>query len=210
MSMLRGVVLAVLAAAFAAFGLGFFGFAEGVRAAQPPDPAPEVDGIVALTGGSQERLATGVRLLREARGRRLLISGVNPSVRDRELFTLLAVEDDLARCCIDLGRAAEDTLGNASETAVWAQRNGFRAVIVVTDDYHMPRSLAELRLAMPDVRLVAYPVPTRWTDPQLWRTDLRAARRLGGEYVKYLTIRFREVLLQAEQERAAAAKAKDA
>lgn len=208
MSIVRGALLALMAALFAAFGIGFFSFAHGVRAARPLDPAPQVDGIVALTGGSQERLATGVRLLKEGRGRRLLISGVNPNVRDSELFTLLGIDEELSTCCVDLGRTAEDTLGNASEAAVWVTRNGFRTILLVTDDYHMPRSNAELRLAMPGVDIIAYPVRTRWTDPALWRTDMDAAARLGGEYVKYLMIRVRETFITSRAAAKVDAKAK--
>lgn len=64
----------------------------------------------------------------------------------------------------------------------------------MTDDYHMPRSLAELRLAMPEAVIHPFPVRTQWTDPNLWRSDLGAASRLGAEYVKYLAIAWREAL----------------
>jgi uncharacterized SAM-binding protein YcdF (DUF218 family) len=86
-------------------------------------------------------------------------------------------------------------LGNASETAAWAREHRFTRLILVTDDYHMPRSLAELELAIPEAEIYPYPVRTRWTDPALWRSDLTAATRLGGEYVKYLVIRGREAVL---------------
>jgi uncharacterized SAM-binding protein YcdF (DUF218 family) len=65
----------------------------------------------------------------------------------------------------------------------------------VTDDFHMPRSRAELSLALPEAEIHAYPVRTRWTDPKLWRSDVGAAARLGAEYVKYLVIRGREALI---------------
>lgn len=195
MSWLRGAILALMTAAVLTFGFGFFAFAQNVRAAHAPDPAPEADAVVALTGGSTDRLATGVRLLKEGHGRRLLISGVNPEVRDAELFRILHIDSDLAECCVDLGRAAADTLGNASEAAAWSRRNGFHRIILVTDDYHMPRSLAEMRLALPEVEFIPYPVETRWTSPALWRSDVSAAARLGGEYVKYLTIRSRAALI---------------
>jgi len=137
-----------------------------------------------------------VRLLQEEKGERLLISGVNRIVTDEELLReALGVEPDLARCCIDLGRSAEDTLGNAAETAAWAREHRFSRIILVTDDYHMPRSLAELSIAMPEAEIYPYPVRTRWTDPALWRSDLTAAGRLGAEYVKYLVIRGREALI---------------
>ncbi|GIK50474.1 MAG: YdcF family protein [Hyphomonadaceae bacterium] len=175
------------------FIAGFWSFAERVREA-PAEP-PQAEAIVALTGGSLERLATGVRLLEERKGERLLISGVNRIVTDAELYEVLGVDRELGDCCIDLGRAAEDTLGNASETAAWARQHRYKSLILVTDDYHMPRSQAELSLALPEVEIHPYPVRTRWTDPALWRTDLRAATRLASEYVKYLVIRGREAVI---------------
>ncbi|MGE3143221.1 MAG: YdcF family protein [Hyphomonadaceae bacterium] len=206
MSWLKGALLALMTALVIAFAVGFLAFVSAVRSADPPDPLPEADAVVALTGGSQERLETGVRLLREGHARRLLISGVNREVRDQELFDLLNVEPRFAECCIDLGRAAEDTLGNASETAAWARRNGFTRLILVTDDYHMPRSYAELELALPEADLIAYPVPTRFTRGDAWRRDMSIAARLGGEYVKYLMIRVREALIGAANKADDAAK----
>lgn len=192
--MLRSILMWGVLIAAAAFVIGFWQFAERVRA-EPVEP-PQAQAIVALTGGSLERLTTGVRLLEENKGERLLISGVNRVVTDQELLgEALNVNEELARCCIDLGRAAEDTLGNAAETAAWAREHRFREIILVTDDYHMPRSLTELELAMPEAHIHPYPVRTRWTDPVLWRSDLSAASRLGAEYVKYLVIRGREALI---------------
>jgi len=175
------------------FIAGFWNFADRVRA-EPDSPMP-ADAIVALTGGSLERLSTGVRLLEENKGERLLISGVNRIVTDQELYEVLEVDRELGECCIDLGRSAEDTLGNASETAAWARERRYTTIILVTDDYHMPRSHAELALAMPEAVIQPYPVRTRWTDPALWRSDLGAASRLGAEYVKYLVIRGREAVI---------------
>lgn len=191
---MRAILLWGALIAAAAFAIGFWNFAERVRA-EAEEP-PQAQAIVALTGGSLERLTTGVRLLEERKGERLLISGVNRIVTDQELLgEALNVNPDLANCCIDLGRTAEDTLGNAAETAAWARQHRYRSIILVTDDYHMPRSLTELELAMPEAEIHPYPVRTRWTDPALWRSDLTAAGRLGGEYVKYLVIRGREALI---------------
>ncbi len=177
-----------------AFVIGFWNFAERVRI--PAEEPSRADAIVALTGGSLERLSTGVRLLEQHKGDRLLISGVNRIVTDEELLdAALNVDPQLAECCIDLGRGAEDTIGNAAETAAWAREHNYRRLILVTDDYHMPRSLAELSLALPEAEIAPYPVRTRWTDPALWRSDLGAASRIGAEYVKYLVIRGREAVL---------------
>lgn len=191
---MRRVLLLGVLALIAVFVFGFWRFAERVRAA-PAEP-PQAEAIVALTGGSLQRLSTGVRLLEERKGERLFISGVNRVVTDEELLReALNVDAELAGCCIDLGRAADDTLGNAAETAAWARERRYRRIILVTDDYHMPRSLTELSLAMPEAEIYPYPVRTRWTDPALWRSDLTAAGRLGAEYVKYLVIRGREALI---------------
>jgi uncharacterized SAM-binding protein YcdF (DUF218 family) len=194
MSWLKGVMLGLLTAAMLAFALGFWGFAQSVNDSAPPDPFPEADAIVALTGGSRERLTTGMDLLAQGHGRRLLISGVNAKVTDEEIAKLLAGGDQLFKCCVDVGRQAEDTLGNAAETAAWVQRNGFETVIVVTDNYHMPRSLSELRVAMPHANLVAYPVRTRISRNGVWQNEPAAASQLAGEYLKYLVVRIREAL----------------
>ncbi len=192
---MRNPFLWLAVIALIAFLVGFWQFANSVRTPDPPPSPPQSQAIVALTGGSLQRLATGVRLLREHKGERLLISGVNRVVTDQELFTALHIDNQLAQCCVDLGRTAEDTLGNASETATWARAHHYRDIILVTDDYHMPRSYAELSLAIPEAHIHAYPVRTRWTDPRLWRSDVGAASRLAAEYVKYLVIRGREALI---------------
>jgi uncharacterized SAM-binding protein YcdF (DUF218 family) len=190
---MRGLLFWVALIALVAFIAGFWSFAKNVRL-EPEEP-PEAQAIVALTGGSLERLTTGVRLLEERKGERLLISGVNRIVTDGELYHALNVDPSLGECCIDVGRSAEDTLGNASETAAWAREHRYTDIILVTDDYHMPRSHAELQAALPEAQIHPFPVRTRWTDPALWRSDLGAATRLGAEYVKYLVIRGREALI---------------
>jgi uncharacterized SAM-binding protein YcdF (DUF218 family) len=204
MRWVNGVVLAAATAVMIAFALGFYSFATSVQQARAPIPLPEADAIVSLTGGSKERLETGMRLLTEGRGRRLLISGVNPRITDQDVYALLGGSDDLIECCVDLGRQAEDTLGNASETAAWAAEKGFTRIIVVTDDYHLPRSLVELQLAMPNARLIGYPVKTRLARARVWTSDLAAAGRLAGEYVKYLAIRSRVGLLDPPEKPAEA------
>jgi uncharacterized SAM-binding protein YcdF (DUF218 family) len=191
--MMRAGVIALLIVVIA-FIAGFWKFAENVR--ERPEPPPQSDAIVALTGGSTARLSTGVQLLEQQKGERLLISGVNRIVTDGELYHALNVDPALGECCIDIGRSADDTLGNAAETAAWAREHGYTRIILVTDDYHMPRSYAELSVAMPEAEIHAYPVRTRFTDPALWRSDLGAAGRLGAEYVKYLVIRGREALIE--------------
>lgn len=206
---MRHIFLWAFVAAILLFVFGFWRFAESVRGSADNEAPPHAQAIVVLTG-APERLDTAVRLLEQQRADRLLISGVNRIVTDRELFVALNVDDDLANCCIDIGRAAEDTLGNAAETAAWAREHKIDQIILVTDDYHMPRSYAELSIALPDAEIYRYPVRTRYTDPALWRSDLAAASRIGGEYVKYLMIRGREALINLSRDSSDESAAKSA
>jgi len=172
---------------------GFFGFAEEIASTSPP-PDPRADAIVVLTGGSA-RIDGALRLLDEGRAKRLLISGVNPSVTSADLANLVdgALRDELA-CCVDLGRQAIDTVGNAAETRDWAAAHGFASLIVVTSDYHMPRSMTELAAAMPAVTLIPFPVSNpdlRFTD---WWHDRTTFTLLLREYGKYLVAKARRFL----------------
>jgi len=63
---------------------------------------------------------------------------------------------------------------------------------VVTSDYHMPRSLLEIRSAAPDLTLTAYAVSTPSLDNSRWWRAAVTARRMTLEYVKYLAVLGRE------------------
>jgi uncharacterized SAM-binding protein YcdF (DUF218 family) len=182
--------LAILAGALA-FAGGFVLFAqEATRASGPADPAP-ADAIVALTGGSAERLRQGVALLEAGKGQRLLISGVDPRATDREVAAIARAPSGLADR-IDYGRAARTTIGNAQETAAWMAEHGFSSLILVTDSYHMPRSLLELQAGLPGVRITPYRVLSPAQARRDWWADSALATRLMEEYLKLSAIRARE------------------
>lgn len=175
--------IAILALMWA---IGLFVFADRVRGYAPAeDPAP-ADAIVALTGPSAERVNASLRLLENDKGERLLISGVNREVRRQELRALTPGSNRLFNCCVDLGFEAEDTLGNAHEIAAWARAKGYDSLIVVTSDYHMARSLTEIRSAAPGIELTPYAVETPSLDDSGWWRAAVTARRMTLEYMKYL------------------------
>lgn len=174
--------------------VGLFVFAERIRSLTPaPEPA-RADAIVALTGPSAERVNTAIRLLDQDKGDRLLISGVNREVRRQELRALTPGSSRLFNCCVDLGFEAEDTEGNALEIANWARQHGYDDLIVVTSDYHMPRSLLEIRSVAPGVKLHGYAVETPSLDNSRWWRAAVTARRMTLEYMKYLAVLGREAL----------------
>lgn len=188
---LRDVVVAVAALTLIVMVAGFFLFAARVGGQAENRPAAvSADAIVVLTGG-RARLEPAVSLLRHKRGARLLISGVDTDISDATLRRTLEVGTDLFECCIDIDREALDTEGNAKSSAAWARQNGYGSLIVVTNDYHVPRSMLEMRNALPDVDIVPYPVVN--TNPET--ADLAASmdryRVLLGEYAKYLVARAR-------------------
>ena len=75
-----------------------------------------------------------------------------------------------------LGHTADNTVGNALETAVWMQQEGYRSLRLVTSWYHMHRSLLEFGRAMPRVRVVAHPVFAHDGEPEGWRGWLAAGQ----------------------------------
>lgn len=155
------------------------------RAASLPVPTnPNGDAAIALTGGSGLRIAAGVRLVGSGAADYLLISGVHPDVTLDEIAALAGGPADTYACCVELGRMAETTVGNAEEAARWAGENGHRRLIIVTSNYHMPRSLILLDRTMPDLELIAYPVQSR-IDPASPFGSLQSLRGLGAEWAKW-------------------------
>ena len=120
-------------------------------------PDSRADGIVVLTGGVA-RVDEAVKLLNEKKGERLLISGVHPSASRAVLAKTFAVDEDRFNCCVDVDHEALDTVGNAVETADWVAEHGYHSLLVVTNDYHMPRSLLELHSVLSDVELIPHAV----------------------------------------------------
>ena len=179
MSLATRLVIAIAIAA----ALGFPVFVSLLaRATVDPGPA---DGIVVLTGG-EDRLPAAVHLLQAHKGNRLLISGVHQETTRKELLERVGADPITFTCCVDLGRSAENTIGNAGETAAWASENDYRSIIVVTASYHMPRTLLELQAVSPTLQFVAYPVfPERMKLDRWWR-DPHTTGVLIGEYGKYL------------------------
>ncbi len=179
---LRGLAFLIVAALLA----GFAAYSGHVSAMDPPEET-SADGIIVLTGG-EGRLSMAVSLLEEGVADRLLISGVNPDVSEAAIRSSANIDPALFECCVELGREAADTIGNAREAVTWAEANAFDRLIIVTSDFHMPRAILELKALMPDKELVAWPVRS----PRPWESAT-AARRWATEYLKYSAVFLREM-----------------
>ncbi|WP_342726250.1 YdcF family protein [Bradyrhizobium sp. B097] len=186
---LRVVIVVPLALAFVAAAVGFIGFLSQLRGVET-DPPHNADGIVVLTGGSS-RVSDAMELLAAGYGKRLLISGVHPTNDANDISRSVPDSQGLMRCCVDLDRSAVNTRSNAAETRRWAHERGFKSLIVVTSNYHMPRAIVELSHAMPDVTLIPFAVVgDKWRDEPWW-TSGGTFRLLLSEYAKYVAAEMR-------------------
>jgi len=168
---------------------GFLTFARHVDKLVPPQDLPSADGIVVWTGKGGGRLETGGQLLQDAKGERLLISGVNQKIDMAAIQALINIDPDLADCCIDLDYAATNTLGNARETASWANALGYEHIILVTSAYHMPRAQVEIgavKIGSSGARMRITPYAVRRTDDSHWYSDGPRFKRVTQEYGKLL------------------------
>jgi uncharacterized SAM-binding protein YcdF (DUF218 family) len=181
--------------AVAACGLAALGLAAGFGWFLWSLPADEIvlhrdaDGIVVLTGGAS-RIADAIELLAAGRGKRLLISGVNRNTTSDEITRLNPDFGRVVSCCVDFDRSL-NTLGNAIETRHWVETRGFRSLIVVTSNYHMPRAIAEIAHQLPDVALLPFPVIADKLHAEPWWTHGTTMKLMFSEYIKYVVARMR-------------------
>ena len=187
---LRAGIVAAIAIGFVGAAVGFVGFLSQLRGVEV-NPARNADGIVVLTGGSS-RVSDAMELLAGGYGKRLLISGVHPTNAASDISRSLPDNQaSLLGCCVDLDRSAVNTRSNAAETRRWARDRGFKSLIVVTSNYHMPRAIAEMSHAMPDVTLIPFAVVgDKWRDEPWW-TSGATLRLLLSEYAKYVAVEVR-------------------
>jgi uncharacterized SAM-binding protein YcdF (DUF218 family) len=173
------------------FGFGVFSSHIG-RLATPATPEG-ADAIIVLTGG-QARIDAAVDLLKAGKGKRLLISGVNPSASVEDIQRVTGVDAGLMGCCIDIDRIAGDTVGNAIISARWLSDNAYSSAILVTNNYHMPRSLLEMRRFGAGTAIQPYPVVNTRIDRGEWLLNPDALRVLFTEYAKYLAAVARDAI----------------
>ena len=156
------------------YALGFvlFAFTLGKPA---PANAQATDAAVVLTGGSG-RIEHAIDVVRQGKAKRLLVAGVDPSVRKRDLALRIPGSASLLKCCVDLGSESVDTRSNAEEAQRWLSAHHFRSLRLITSDWHMRRARYEFSKVLGSrYQLVTDGVRT---DPSFLL--------LFGEYNKYL------------------------
>lgn len=190
--------LVMISGALLLWFLGLLWFQHAVQSYANPQvrDATQVDAIVVLTGGSA-RLDAGIHLLADKRAPRLLVSGVAEGVTVPQLLKANQLQKAVPAdqvMNIHLGYRAADTTGNALELAEWAEKYQVSSIILVTSNYHMPRSLLECRHVMPQLKIIPYAVlPERVkTEEWLWSEGTREL--FVEQYNKYLGVLVRTTL----------------
>lgn len=179
--------LVILAAIGLMLGFGFF---LGILPNQEVTLDRNADGIVVLTGGTS-RISDALELLAAGRGKRLLITGVNPGTTTADIAHEIPNYRRYLTCCVDLDYSALNTLGNAIEARRWTLDRNFHSLIVVTSAYHMPRALAEVAHQLPEVTLIPYPVVSNRLRVEPWWSNSTTTRLVLSEYFKYLYAKLR-------------------
>ncbi len=157
------------------------------------------DAIVVLTGG-KGRLEHGLQLLTQGKAKMLFISGVGKDTNIGDLLHQVSPEvrnaaTRLPASAITLGKDAENTIGNAEETARWVLKQRPKNIILVTANYHMPRSISEFEELMP--QLTIHPAPVLPDDFTLsaWWLSADSRTLVLSEYHKYLASKLRHLLI---------------
>jgi len=156
------------------YALGFvlFAFTLGKPA---PETAPATDAAVVLTGGPG-RIEHAIDVLHDHKAKRLLVAGADPSVTKLDIVRRLGGNQQLVKCCVDLGSESVDTRSNAEEAGRWLAQHHFQSLRLITSDWHMRRARYEFEKVLGGkYRLVTDAV----------RSDPRFLT-LFGEYNKYV------------------------
>lgn len=156
------------------------------------------DAIVVLTGGNA-RVERGFSMLAEGAAPVLLISGVGKDVTLQEMLlahaspaTRQAIHDNGSSIVFDY--VARTTQSNAREASQFVRERNFKSIRLITAHYHMPRSMAEMQAALPEVEIVPDAVfPAGFQRDQWWRH--KTSRDLVlSEFHKFLAVSVRPLV----------------
>jgi uncharacterized SAM-binding protein YcdF (DUF218 family) len=151
-----------------------------------PGPRQErADALLVLTG-DENRIPEGYRAWREGKAGELYILGVGAGAKlERVLPGRPALSPaDLRKLHIE--GWSENTLENAFSAKGLVAERGFRKVILVTSDYHMPRAHLALRTVLPaPVSIEVIPVRSEWKDMAAFPRTLRLFFLEGWKYWGY-------------------------
>jgi uncharacterized SAM-binding protein YcdF (DUF218 family) len=107
------------------------------------------DCAIVVTGGAG-RVREGFDLLSEQKVKKLIISGVHPEVRLRELFNQWTLQPQLTEDNIVLEKRSETTWGNAQQSLPIVEALRCRDILLVSSATHMNRAYRTFRAVFPE------------------------------------------------------------
>jgi uncharacterized SAM-binding protein YcdF (DUF218 family) len=174
---------------FACFWL--FGLWQFATLIPPPkdEPKGHYDAIIVLTGG-KERIPYALELLRKNKAKTLFISGVADGFSFNDLAVIHHAPEGSVMAAlrprIFYGEQARDTIGNAEETLSWLKDKPFDDLLIVTANYHIPRTRLLFSHYLPHYTLTYASVEPPQFHRELWLTDANSLRLMISEYQKML------------------------
>jgi uncharacterized SAM-binding protein YcdF (DUF218 family) len=172
--------------------VGFVWYAGQITKATPGPDSPldttTADAVVVLTG-AQDRLGIGFELLSAGHAKRMFISGVYRGVDVQQILKALRRSPSEGANPITLGYGADDTVGNARETAEWVAKEGVKSLILVTSNFHMPRALVEFHAELPGITIIPHATaPSSFKIESWWRYP-GTIKLIASEWSKYVGAR---------------------
>jgi uncharacterized SAM-binding protein YcdF (DUF218 family) len=107
------------------------------------------DCAVVLTGGAG-RVREGFDMLAHRSIKKLIISGVNPQAKLREIFPQWPFYGEVKEQDVILERRSRTTFGNVQQTLPLVEALGCRDLVVITSTLHMHRALKTFQGAFPE------------------------------------------------------------
>ena len=108
--------------------------------------------VVILTGG-KHRISKSIDFLNENNIKSVFISGVYPKTQQHHLFPRYKFKKSIP---IILGKKARNTHENALEIKQWQQDTNIDEILLITSDYHMIRSLYEIRKNNKNLKIIPW------------------------------------------------------
>ncbi|MDR1694135.1 MAG: YdcF family protein [Lactobacillaceae bacterium] len=139
----------------------------------------KTDAIVVLTGG-KNRIDEAQKLFNDGLADKLFISGVSKEASLEEIISPDEVSDN-----IEIGQEAHNTFENAIEVNNWIVKNEISSIRLVTSNYHMPRSIEELKTKNNDVKIIIHPVFSDNVQKKWWKS-WGSFNFIASEYNKFL------------------------
>lgn len=124
--------------------------------------------VVILTGG-KGRIKNGIELARKLSCKKILISGVNVRTNLKDIQKTQLKQTKHEGLTIDIGYSAKNTLENSKEALYWCEENSIKSALIVTSDYHIPRTKIEFAKSKNDIKILFYGVKSEEIDLQFMR-----------------------------------------